>query len=199
MTLHRPDIPSMASSVASQHSILSPSRSSGTGSDLSNNLRRLSISRSQSNVSLTSVLFNNSPRSNVSTPFQLQPTYSVMPIVYHGVPLSPPYTVDQAHSRGQSTLIPPNNYSLVRPVISHSGQIVSPEFMTPRHFQPRADGRRHNAMRIARSHAYNPNSSHNHVEVNRIREGIDVRTTVCCLFLSVCSHLTSVDHVTKHS
>ncbi|KAK7747102.1 hypothetical protein SLS62_009157 [Diatrype stigma] len=43
----------------------------------------------------------------------------------------------------------------------------------------RADSRRDNAMRISRtSPYYNPNTHHNHVDVNRIREGTDVRTTI---------------------
>ncbi|RYP80055.1 hypothetical protein DL769_002629 [Monosporascus sp. CRB-8-3] len=33
-------------------------------------------------------------------------------------------------------------------------------------------------MRVARTSFYNPNTHHNHVDVNRIREGTDVRTTI---------------------
>lgn len=42
----------------------------------------------------------------------------------------------------------------------------------------RAEPRRQNAARVNRSPYYNVASHHNHVDVNRIREGTDVRTTV---------------------
>lgn len=42
----------------------------------------------------------------------------------------------------------------------------------------RVDARRQNAMRISRSPYHNLASHHNQVEINRIRDGIDVRTTV---------------------
>ncbi len=39
-------------------------------------------------------------------------------------------------------------------------------------------GNRRGAMRIDRSMHFNPNGHHNQVDVNRIRDGVDVRTTV---------------------
>ncbi|KKO99341.1 hypothetical protein THAR02_08551 [Trichoderma harzianum] len=42
----------------------------------------------------------------------------------------------------------------------------------------RADARRQNAMRISRSTYHNTTTHHNHVDINRIRDGIDVRTTI---------------------
>ena len=43
----------------------------------------------------------------------------------------------------------------------------------------RSDGRRQNATRVTRS-PYNTSANHhNYVDINRIRDGIDVRTTVC--------------------
>ncbi|KXH28419.1 RNA recognition domain-containing protein 2 [Colletotrichum nymphaeae SA-01] len=42
----------------------------------------------------------------------------------------------------------------------------------------RAEPRRQNAARVNRSPYYNIASHHNHVDVNRIREGTDVRTTI---------------------
>jgi hypothetical protein len=41
----------------------------------------------------------------------------------------------------------------------------------------RPDARRQHAARISRAPYYNVSSHHNHVDVHRIREGIDVRTT----------------------
>ncbi|KAL7940903.1 RNA recognition motif 2 domain-containing protein [Trichoderma barbatum] len=42
----------------------------------------------------------------------------------------------------------------------------------------RADARRQNAMRISRSTYHSTTTHHNHVDINRIRDGIDVRTTI---------------------
>jgi hypothetical protein len=52
--------------------------------------------------------------------------------------------------------------------------------IVPRQFPGLNPGlnRRHNATRVARSPYYQQTNSHNHVDVNRIREGTDVRTTV---------------------
>ncbi|KAF5522616.1 Meiosis protein mei2 [Colletotrichum aenigma] len=43
---------------------------------------------------------------------------------------------------------------------------------------PKPEPRRQNASRVNRSPYYNVTSHHNHVDVNRIREGTDVRTTI---------------------
>ena len=48
----------------------------------------------------------------------------------------------------------------------------------------RPDARRQNAARVNRSYHSTANH-HNHVEISRIREGIDVRTTVCCMVASL--------------
>lgn len=42
----------------------------------------------------------------------------------------------------------------------------------------RADARRQNAMRVSRSTYHSTATHHNHVDITRIRDGIDVRTTV---------------------
>ncbi|SPQ22724.1 f8625fbd-b7d2-42f0-902b-fa845fd9621f [Thermothielavioides terrestris] len=57
---------------------------------------------------------------------------------------------------------------------------VHGEYTNPRSIQPygRFDHRRQNAMRVHRSPYYNNAGHHNHVDVNRIRDGIDVRTTI---------------------
>ncbi|KAL2168829.1 hypothetical protein VTG60DRAFT_6799 [Thermothelomyces hinnuleus] len=57
---------------------------------------------------------------------------------------------------------------------------ICSEFTSPRSIQPyaRLDGRRHGAMRANRSHSFNNAGHHNHVDVNRIRDGVDVRTTI---------------------
>lgn len=45
-------------------------------------------------------------------------------------------------------------------------------------FQRSSDARRQNAMRVNRAHFSPPGPHHNHVDVNKIREGTDVRTTI---------------------
>ncbi|PFH55334.1 hypothetical protein XA68_18564 [Ophiocordyceps unilateralis] len=42
----------------------------------------------------------------------------------------------------------------------------------------RSEARRQNAMRISRSSHHSVTGHHNHVDINRIRDGIDVRTTI---------------------
>lgn len=43
----------------------------------------------------------------------------------------------------------------------------------------RSEGRRNTAMRINRTQFSPPSPHHNHVDINRIKAGTDVRTTVC--------------------
>ena len=181
MALYRPDIPTMASSP--QDDIVSPSRAPSTVSDLVNDFQQFSLSSRAPSAgpSMHGSIISPPTRTQISTPFQLQPTYGMMPVVYHGVPVSPPYVYDGMQPRSHTGIAPSSNYSLVSPMTSPSPSFTSGDFMTPRQFQPplgRGDGRRHNAMRIARSSFYNQNTHHNHVDINRIREGTDVRTTV---------------------
>ncbi|KAK2612944.1 hypothetical protein QQS21_001055 [Conoideocrella luteorostrata] len=85
---------------------------------------------------------------HVSPVSALPPTYPVLGPLYHAPP-SPALTVQ-------------NNFSPSRAV--------------PGFFRP--DGRRQNATRIARSPYNGSSNHHNFVDINRIREGIDVRTTI---------------------
>lgn len=50
----------------------------------------------------------------------------------------------------------------------------------------RLDARRQNAMRISRSPHHSAAGHHNHVDIQRIRDGIDVRTTVSLVFWYSC-------------
>ncbi len=78
------------------------------------------------------------------------------------------------------------NFPLVSPVFSHhspaSPALPMPaDLGVPRSLSSpyiRPDGRRQNAMRVARTPYYHAAGHHNHVDVVRIREGTDVRTTV---------------------
>lgn len=78
----------------------------------------------------------------------------------------------------------------VSPTCSMMGSSFSPplsssistrtEFSSPRLNQgfQRSDARRQNASRVSRSHFSPPGPHHNHVDVTKIREGTDVRTTI---------------------
>lgn len=104
------------------------------------------------------------------------------------LPVSPvsPFMLDRMPSQlssassNVSTVMPSDNYSLASSMITPQGRFFSQDFLTPRQFHPQArtDGRRQNAIRVNRSPYYNAANHHNHVDINRIREGIDVRTTV---------------------
>lgn len=60
------------------------------------------------------------------------------------------------------------------------------DYMSPRALAAygRPDGRRQNAMRVNRSPFHVTGSHHNQVDVDRIRQGIDVRTTVSSCVLT---------------
>lgn len=97
------------------------------------------------------VLDSLTPGCNPSPVSPIRTLHSPFPILsplYHAPP-SPALTVQ-------------NNYSPSR---------AFPVYM-------RADGRRHNATRVTRSLFSGPPNHHNYVDINRIRDGIDVRTTV---------------------
>ncbi|KAI8634921.1 RNA recognition motif 2-domain-containing protein [Xylariaceae sp. FL1651] len=174
IALYRPDIPSYTNNIHS--GVISPARTATTASDIANDLQRLSFSRSQSVMP---------PLSNVNTllttpvrspALHMQPSYGVLPILYHGVPMTtPPYVFDHLPSRSHSTAYSPAAYPLLSPMATRSAY-VSREMVVPRQFQ--GFSRRQNATRVARSPYYQQTNSHNHVDVNRIREGTDVRTTI---------------------
>ncbi|RCI10754.1 hypothetical protein L249_5365 [Ophiocordyceps polyrhachis-furcata BCC 54312] len=78
----------------------------------------------------------------------ISPSFAGVGSLYHSPP-SPALTVQK-------------NYSLCRSI---------PGF-------GRSEARRQNALRISRSSNHSVAGHHNHVDINRIREGIDVRTTI---------------------
>lgn len=63
------------------------------------------------------------------------------------------------------------------PSMSGSMTFTRTSWPSPR-FQRSSDARRQNASRVNRAHFSPPGPHHNHVDVNRIREGTDVRTTI---------------------
>ncbi|KAI1097269.1 RNA recognition motif 2-domain-containing protein [Jackrogersella minutella] len=177
MVLYRPDL--MPSTP--QGGIVSSAQSITTPAELTTGFRRMSIGRPQSVMpSATSSLLGTPARSAISSGgYAIPQSYGMVPLVYPGLPVSPPYVFDQTPSRSYSSMVPSSNYSLASPTLSHQSSLLSSDLMTPRQFQHygRPDGRRQNAMRVARSPGYNANH-HNQVDVNHIRDGIDVRTTI---------------------
>lgn len=126
------------------------------------------------------------------------PQMAMYPISYYAVSPTAParYVLDQTPTRSQGIPqgIPP--MSPLTPMTGGMpimGSLYTPpatpmfqgDYTSPRSLQTygrfdggRFDSRRQNAMRVNRSPHYNAAGHHNHVDVNRIRDGIDVRTTV---------------------
>ncbi|KAI0022039.1 RNA recognition motif 2-domain-containing protein [Xylariomycetidae sp. FL0641] len=196
ITLYRPDIPTMTAtgnyqsgiashrlhdeglsstpSVATNQS-MTPARTP-TSPGLLSDFSRMSLSRPSPMAPPT---MNNSlfctPARN-SPVLDSPASYGMVPVVYHGM-MSPPYLqMDNLSPRYHNTILTPGNYSLVNAMVPHSGSYPAGLQQTPRQFQ--GFNRRQNAMRVSRSPFYQQSNSHNHVDVNRIREGTDVRTTI---------------------
>ncbi|KAK4135486.1 hypothetical protein BT67DRAFT_401055 [Trichocladium antarcticum] len=126
------------------------------------------------------------PPADLNVPQQQAAMY---PMLYHGPPSAGPnrFMLDQTPTRSQSVgavnpLSPLGGMPMMTPLytppatpMGHHG-----DFTSPRNIQSygRLDNRRHTAMRVNRSPYYNAAGHHNHVDVNRIRDGIDVRTTI---------------------
>ncbi|KAI1769594.1 RNA recognition motif 2-domain-containing protein [Hypoxylon sp. FL1150] len=189
VTPYRPDllsngIPGVSSSTAQTSAL----------SDLATELQQMSLGRPQSAMpSMGNSMFNPPARPIVSSDaYQLQQPYGMMPLMYQGLtglpglPIRPSFMLDHMPSQLSSTssnsggLMQSNNYSLASSIMPRQGRFFPADLLTPRQFHPqsRTDGRRQNAIRVNRSPYYNATNHHNHVDINRIREGIDVRTTI---------------------
>ncbi|KAI8947178.1 RNA recognition motif 2-domain-containing protein [Xylaria longipes] len=173
IALYRPDIPSYRTVNSG---VLSPARTSTTGSDIVQDLQRLSMSRSQSTVPAL-----NNANTLLSTPvrssgLQMQPTYGMLPILYHGIPMTtPPYVFDNLPPRSHATAFSSAAYPFISPVAPRSAYVPR-DMIVPRQYP--GLNRRQNASRVSRTPYFQQTNSHNHVDVNRITEGTDVRTTI---------------------
>ncbi|KAL2017300.1 hypothetical protein VTK56DRAFT_2323 [Thermocarpiscus australiensis] len=119
-----------------------------------------------------------------------QQQIAMYPQVYHGPPPTGPsrFMFDQTPTRSQSVapMTPLTPMSGGMPIMAPlytppaTPMAIHGDFTSPRNIAPygRLENRRQNAMRVNRSPYYNAASHHNHVDVNRIRDGIDVRTTI---------------------
>ncbi|KAL2164061.1 hypothetical protein VTH06DRAFT_3275 [Thermothelomyces fergusii] len=128
------------------------------------------------------------PTSGIHGPRQ----FAMYPVVCNSVqpPGTHQFMLDQTPTRGQgiSHLAPTTpisgGFPMMAPLFNttppSTPMAIRSEFTSPRSIQPyaRLDSRRHGAMRANRSHYLNNAGHHNHVDVNRIRDGVDVRTTI---------------------
>ncbi|KAK2023838.1 RNA recognition domain-containing protein 2 [Colletotrichum zoysiae] len=147
--------------------------------DLTNTLQALALSKPAPQVHLVPHNASISGPNSHYSPFGIQvPPFAMWPILCqpqfqpHG-----PYLVND----GQRLPPPPptaspDGYQSSGPLLSHSSHTVSA--MGAMLSSGRNETRRQNAARVNRSPYYNVSSHHNHVDVHRIREGIDVRTTI---------------------
>ncbi|KAI2637518.1 RNA recognition motif 2-domain-containing protein [Xylaria nigripes] len=173
IALYRPDIDPYNTANGG---VMSPARTSTTGSDIVQEFQRLSMSRAQSTLPTLS-----NGNALLSTPIrspalQVQPAYGMLPILYHGIPMAtPPYVFDNVHPRSHNAALSSAAYPFLSPMAPRSAYVPR-DMVGPRHLPTL--NRRQNATRISRSPHYQQSNSHNHVDVNRIREGTDVRTTI---------------------
>ncbi|KAK0645879.1 RNA recognition motif 2-domain-containing protein [Cercophora newfieldiana] len=133
------------------------------------------------------------PTQHTAGPIVPQHQLAMYPVVYHShhMPtMSSPanYVLDQTPTRRQTA----TSFTPMTP-ISGGITVMSPVYTPPatplalsgEYTSPRAvaaygryDSRRQNAMRVNRSPYHMTAGHHNQVDVNRIRDGIDVRTTI---------------------
>ncbi|KAH7349553.1 RNA recognition motif 2-domain-containing protein [Plectosphaerella cucumerina] len=112
-------------------------------------------------------------------PFQMQQPFAVWPVMCQ-TPLQPSMTYLLDSHQQASHMAPPamGNYQLASPSATQSGHAGH---FSEGYYQPRSmpslvhpDARRQHASRVSRSSFYSIASHHNHVDVARIREGIDI-------------------------
>jgi hypothetical protein len=106
---------------------------------------------------------------------------AMYPVIYQSsFPTGISYVVDQVATVDTSRAAGIGTYPLIGPVYTQfRPKLPSANGQNQGRLScGRSDSRRHNATRISRSPFYNLPGHHNHVDVTRIREGIDVRTTV---------------------
>lgn len=161
------DSENLPSLMAHGHDLKIPSRSYYETRELPSDFRSLPMKESFSSQSFTMY------------PLMLQSPF------YANVP--PQILNTLTPNRNQGSVSPNNNvpssYSVLSPLYcappspaltaqnSYSPSRAVPGFLRP-------DGRRQNATRVSKVASNGAANHHNHVDVSRIRDGIDVRTTV---------------------
>jgi len=115
-----------------------------------------------------------------------QPQFAMYPMLFrNNFQPGNPLLMDQMQPRPHMVSPMAGNFHMMGSMFAPTGAAFSPlhvtgDFGSPRsvHGFHRPNDRRQHAMRVSRSSYYNAASHHNHVDVIRIREGTDVRTTV---------------------
>ena len=118
---------------------------------------------------------------------------SAYQMVYPNQMMAPTgYLLDQTPTRRSGSVA---SFSPMTPMSGHASLSLSPAYTPPTtpmtypnsYPSPRGmtpyTGRRQNAARVTRSPYHNAAGHHNQVDVERIRSGIDVRTTVRAAFV----------------
>lgn len=165
--------------------LMAPSSRHSPSQDLETMFRNLLMLELQrSNRPLATMV----PTTGSSVGFHLNHQFNAPQAVYRShVPAVIPYYMDQLTTRLPHTPSMTSALPLMGPLYAPtnpaSAMAIHQGYAGPRtHYNSnRHEGRRQNAMRVNRSTYYNAAGHHNHVEVNRIREGTDVRTTVSLL------------------
>ncbi|KAL2200887.1 hypothetical protein P885DRAFT_25717 [Corynascus similis CBS 632.67] len=135
--------------------------------------------------------FVSAPHGHSPAEMQAPQQFPMYPAVYNDMKSPGPnrFILDQTPTRGQGVghMPPMTPISGGMPMMASLFNTTPPdtpmamrgEFTSPRSIQSygRLDSRRQGSVRANRSPYFNA-SHHNHVDVNRIRDGIDVRTTI---------------------
>lgn len=174
MTLYQPDMPTGAGD--SSKSGLLPSFTSTP--DISEAFHRMSIGQAMTTApSVPAAVYSTPVRPPMGQAYPLRSPYSIVPMVYHGIPLSPPYINEQLTRRaGDGAVSQHQGLHHSSGYMGSPKSFGSPDPMSPGGMSPYA--RRQHALRVSRSPHHNAAGAHNIVDVNRIREGTDVRTTI---------------------
>ena len=156
-----------------------------TVNDITNIFQGLSVSSTpQAANSLAATALQGQSPLGLHPP---QHQVAMYPVVYHNhVPGQTNYVLDQTPTRQAIPSFTPltplsSSMPLMGPIFTPPAtpMTVPSNFTSPRSLSAyaRQDSRRQDAMRVNRSPYYNAAGHHNHVDVSRIRDGIDVRTT----------------------
>lgn len=174
MTLYQPDM--IHESQEAADSVQKPPISSVA--DYQEAFQRLNMNQSQAPAqNIAMPMYSTPVRARLAPTYPMRSPYSIMPMVYHGIPLSPPYITEPVSRRAmESSMSQRSALSAASTFAGSPKSFGSPDSTAPSPFSPFA--RRQHALRVTRSPHSNAAGVHNVVEVNRIREGTDVRTTI---------------------
>lgn len=160
-------------------------------SSITNAFQEFSIAKDVSDVNENQIPpMPAAPQSVIPQEPRTRQSFAMYPLIFPSS-FAPaiPYVTDSFFSSGYTTPVNPMNQ--ISPSYSMTNSLYqtppSPALTAQQGYSPSrplsvymgTDPRRQNATRINRSSYHNVTSHHNHVDISRIRDGIDVRTTVC--------------------